>query len=223
MKDLGPLTYFLGLEISRTKAGICINQKKYVVDLLSLAHLTDLKIFDTPLESNAKIRRDEGSPLPNPTKYRRLVGSLIYLTVMHLDICHAIQIVSRYVCKLHKSHLSVVHRILQYIRGTLDHGLFYCSTSSLHRRAYANADRAGCPDSRQSTTGWCMFLGQSLISWKCKKKNTFSKSFAKAKNKSMSFAGNEVIWLRRLLHKLGVYLPRPTSQQSCFSRTYQAH
>ena len=90
MKDLGHLTYFLGLEISRTQKGISIRQKKYVEDLLSLAHLTDYKIFDTPMELNSELCRGEGDPLPDPTIYRRLVGSLIYLTMNRPDISHEV-------------------------------------------------------------------------------------------------------------------------------------
>ena len=90
MKDLGHLTYFLGLEISCTQNGIRIKQKKYAEDLLFLAHLTDCKIFDTPLELNSKLRGEEGDHLPDPTIYRRLVGSLIYLTMTRPYISYAV-------------------------------------------------------------------------------------------------------------------------------------
>lgn len=90
MKDLGHLTYFLGLEISRSDAGIRINQCKYAVYLLSFARLTDAKSFDTLLERNVRISQDAGPPFSDPSLFRRLVGNLHYLTLTRLEISHAI-------------------------------------------------------------------------------------------------------------------------------------
>ena len=92
-----------------------------------------------------------------------------------------------------KPHLAAALRTLRYVKGTLNHGLFYPSGTSLHFLAYADADWAGWLDSRQSTTGWCMFLGESLISWKCKKQTTVSKSSAEVEYRAMSFASAEII------------------------------
>ena len=90
MKDLGSLTYFLALEISKSKEGISACQSKYVADIIKFARLGNAKSFDTPLELNVKISKDDGSPLEDPTIFRRLVGSLLYLTMTRPDISHAI-------------------------------------------------------------------------------------------------------------------------------------
>ena len=148
--------------------------------------------------------------LPNPTIFRRLVGSLLYLTMTRPDISHAVQAVSQFISHPHKPHLQAVYRILRYVKGTRDRGLFYPSTSSLQLTAYADADWAGCPDTRRSTTGWCMFLGPSLISWKSKKQVTISKSTAEAEYRSMSSACSEVICLRRLLREFSIFTKDPT-------------
>ena len=86
MKDLGTLTYFMGWEVSYSPHGIFLTQCKYIKDLIKLANLTDNKVCSTPMELNLKLQRDDGALISNPTLYRRLVGSLIYLTITLLDI-----------------------------------------------------------------------------------------------------------------------------------------
>lgn len=116
-------------------------------------------------KSNTKYRRDEGELLEDPTLYRKLVGSLIYLAITRPDISYVVHIVSKFMQARTHLHLSVVHRIIKYILGTPNRGLFFPTESPLQLRAYSDSDWGGCPDSRKSTTGWCMFLGDSLISW----------------------------------------------------------
>lgn len=123
IKDLVLPTYFLGLEITCPNARIHNHQQKYAEDLPSLAHLTNFKVSDTTREVNVKLWKEEGSPPPNPTLFQRLVGSLIYLTMDHPDILHAIQTVNQFVSTPCKSHLIALYQILNYIHGVLDlHG-----------------------------------------------------------------------------------------------------
>ena len=81
MKDLGPLHYFLGLEVHQSPNGLFINQYKYAIVLIELADLNDSSSVDTPLEVNLKLSKDDGDFLPDPHTYRRLVDSLVYLTI----------------------------------------------------------------------------------------------------------------------------------------------
>ena len=94
MKDLGHISYFLGLEITHYTDGLYITQVKYASDLLSRVGLTDSKTIDTLVELNAHLTRSEGKPLSNPSLYRRLVDSLVYLTVTRLDIFYVVHQVS---------------------------------------------------------------------------------------------------------------------------------
>ena len=94
MKDLGHLSYFLGFEITHSTDGLYITQAKYASDLLSQARLTDSKTVDTPVELNTHLTPLGGKPLSNPSLYRRLVGSLVYLTITHLDISYVVHQVS---------------------------------------------------------------------------------------------------------------------------------
>ena len=94
MSDLGPLRYFLGLEITSTSDGIFLSQEKYTQDLISRSGLTDHRTIDTPMELSVHLRPTDGAPLADPTRYRQLVGSLVYLGITHPDITHSIHILS---------------------------------------------------------------------------------------------------------------------------------
>ncbi|XP_035541228.1 uncharacterized mitochondrial protein AtMg00810-like [Juglans regia] len=203
MKDLGQLTYFLGLEVHHRANGIFLNQHKYIQDLSTLAGLEDTSSVDTPIEVNVKYRKDEGNLLDDPTLYRRLVGSLIYLTTTRPDISYVVHQVSQFLSSPRHLHLAVVRRIIHYLRDSPTHELFFPTGSSLHLVAYSDADWAGCSDTRRSTTGWCMFLSNALISWRCKKQDCVSKSSTEAEYRAMSTACSEIVWLRGLLEELG--------------------
>lgn len=110
-------------------------------------------------------------------------------------VAHAVQVVSEFIFDPCHPHLIIVHHIIRYLRRTTDKGLFYSSQCSLQLAAYANAVCAGWPDTRRSTTGWCLFLGSSLISWKSKTRKTVSKSPCEAEYHAMSFATSEIVWL----------------------------
>jgi hypothetical protein len=210
MKDLGQLTYFLGLEVHHQPHGLFLHQHKYSQELVQLAGLTNTTSVDTPMELNVKYRRDEGELIDDPTTYRKLVGSLIYLTITRPDISYVVHTVSKYMQAPRHLHLSAVRRIICYILGTPSRGLFFPTGSALQLQAYSDADWAGCPDTRKSTTGWCTFLGDALISWKCKKQDHVSKSSTEAEYQAMSAACSEIIWLRGLLIELGFCPVHPT-------------
>ncbi|XP_049354811.1 uncharacterized mitochondrial protein AtMg00810-like [Solanum verrucosum] len=84
-------------------------------------------------------------------------------------------------------HLVVVRRIIRYLLGTSTRGLFFPSGSPIRLNAFSDFDWAGCPDTRRSVSGWGMFLGESLISWKSKKQDRVSKSSTEAEYRSMSY------------------------------------
>jgi len=104
MTDLGPLSYFLGIEVLHSKQGYYISQSKYIQDLLDRSGLTDNKIAATPMDLHLQLRPTDGTPLQDPALYRHIVGSLVYLTVTRPDIAHAVHILSQFaVAKLEMS------------------------------------------------------------------------------------------------------------------------
>ncbi|GKU85914.1 hypothetical protein SLEP1_g514 [Rubroshorea leprosula] len=135
MKDLGVLNYFLGLETTFT-----------------------------PLKPNVRLTSIDGYPLTDLTRYRQLVGSLIYLTTTQPNIAFAVHVVSQFMATPRSTRYAVILHIIGYIKGTMFHGLHFAAHSSLELRAYFNADWARDSNDHKSTNGYCLFLGDSLIS-----------------------------------------------------------
>ncbi|XP_051143929.1 secreted RxLR effector protein 161-like [Andrographis paniculata] len=153
----------------------------------------------------------DGVPLDDPTLYRQLVGSLIYLIVTRPDIAYAVHIVSQFMSAPRTTHYSAVLWILQYVKDTLLHGLHYSARSSLVLTGYSNADWAGDPTDRRSTTGFCFFIDDSLISWRSKKQIVVSRSSAESAYRALADTTTELLWLQWLLAALGVSQPSATT------------
>ncbi|GAA0148629.1 transmembrane signal receptor [Lithospermum erythrorhizon] len=150
LNDLGRLNYFLGIE-------------KYIKELLSkygMVHCTSVKTPITPKGSFM----ESGSLLSNPHEYKCLVGSLQYLSATRPDITYAVNQASQSMHKPTTLDFSAGKRILRYLAGTSHHGLSITSSSSFQLRGYSDSDWAGCPITRRSTSGYCVFIGPNLIS-----------------------------------------------------------
>ena len=123
MSDLGPLRYFLGIEVSSASDGFYISQEKYIQDLLARAALGDECTAETAMEFNVRLRADDGEPLANPTRYRHLVGSLVYLAVTRPDISYHVHILSQFVSAPTSVHYSHLLHVPRYLRGTISRRL----------------------------------------------------------------------------------------------------
>jgi len=146
---------------------------------------------------------DGGEELSDPLPYRHLVGRLNSLTITRPDRRFAVQQISQFMQCPRSHHQHAEQRILRYLKTTSHRGLLFPATENLSLRAYSDADWAGCPNTRRSITGWCVYLGDSLISWKSKKQARISKSSTESEYRAMSAAASEVTWLRGLLSELG--------------------
>ncbi|XP_058726224.1 uncharacterized mitochondrial protein AtMg00810-like [Vicia villosa] len=209
IKDLGNLSYFLGIEVSRSKKGIFLCQRKYTLDILSDSGMTGCQPSDFPMEQHLRLRPNEGSPLPDPTIYRRLIGCLLYLTVTRPDIQYAVNTLSQFMQSPCTTHLDAATRVLRYLKGSVGKGLFLSASSSLNLVGYADSDWAGCPTTRRSTTGYFTMLGSNPISWKTKKQTTISCSSAEAEYRSLATLSSELQWLKYLLSDLDIDHPQP--------------
>ncbi|KAK2969735.1 hypothetical protein RJ640_015879 [Escallonia rubra] len=186
IKDLGKLKYFLGIEVACSRSGIVICQRKYMLDILQESGLFGAKPSSFPMDSKHKLQTDIGPLCMDPGRYRRLVGQLLYLTITRPDISYAVHILSQFMQSPRQPHLDAAYHVLHYLKGSPGQGIFCLSVGPLSLQAYCDADWAGCPTTRRSTTGYIVFLGLSHISWRSKKPSVVSHSPAEVKYRAMA-------------------------------------
>jgi histone deacetylase 1/2 len=191
MKDLGPLHYFLGIQVHRTPAGFFLHQEQYDEEILDRAGMRNCKPASTPVDTKAKVSAAAGIPVQDKTFYRSIAGALQYLTLTRPEMAYAVQQVCLHMHDPHDEHWNIIKRILRYVRGTLRHGVLLRASPSTTLTTYTDADSAGCPDTRRSTSGFCVFLGEALISWSSKRQAVVSRSSAEAEYRGVANAAAE--------------------------------
>jgi len=172
-----------------------------MLDILDQTGMADCKPCFTSVDINPKLSTD-GAPIADPTDFRSLAGALQYLTFTRPDIAYAVQQVCLHMHDPREPHIAALKRILRYVRGTLQLGLHITASSAPNLIVYSDADWAGCPDTRKSTSGYAVFLGDNLISWSSKRQNIVSRSSAEAEYRAVANAVAEASWIRQLLSEL---------------------
>ena len=206
MKDLGDLRYFLGIEVIRTDEGIWLSQRQYALDMLSKYGMADCKPISVPLDPNGKMSMDAGFALEDPTMYRKIVGSLIYITITRPDLSYSVGLESQFMQVPRKPHLDGVRRTLRYLRATVDYALFYEAGVPVDVYGYTDADWAGSISDRRSTSGFMFSFGCATVTWSSKKQPTVPLSSTEAEYKGAIVAACEVAWLYKLLDDLGLHV-----------------
>ncbi|GJS82373.1 retrovirus-related pol polyprotein from transposon TNT 1-94 [Tanacetum coccineum] len=204
MSMMGKISFFLGLHISQSPKGIFLNQSKYALKSLKKYGMESSDPMDTPMVGKSKLDKDPQGKAIDPTHYHGMVGTLMYLTTSRPDLTFDVCMCARYQAKPTEKHLHVIKRIFKYLKGTVNRGLWYPKDSSIALIAYADADHAGCQDTRRSTSGSMQLLGDRLVSWSSKRQKSVSISSTKVEYIALSGCCAQVLWMRSQLTDYGL-------------------
>ncbi|XP_031250003.1 uncharacterized protein LOC116107863 [Pistacia vera] len=137
MTDLGEMSYFLGMEIHQSHHGIFVNQKRYATQILHKYNMDKYKPVDTPLVVNLKLSKDNGAEKVDETMYRSIIGCLLYLTATRLDLMFAASVLSRFMSNPSEIHLKTAKRVLRYVKGSVEHGIWFKKAEKLQLVGYS--------------------------------------------------------------------------------------
>ncbi|XP_016647080.1 PREDICTED: uncharacterized mitochondrial protein AtMg00810-like [Prunus mume] len=185
--------------VLQTDKRVFIHQSKYAKSLLVKFGLKDCKSVTIPLPTGEKLKKVDGSELADEGLFRKIVGSLLYLTATKPDIMFAASLLSRFMHSPTKKHMGIAKRVLIYIQGTLSYGIEFTRDKNAILIGFCNSNWAGSEDDSRSTSGYAFSFGSGVFSWASVKQNTVALSIAKAEYVSAAEATAQAIWLRFVL------------------------
>ncbi|GKB93578.1 retrovirus-related pol polyprotein from transposon TNT 1-94 [Tanacetum coccineum] len=202
------LKFLLSQEFSKGTVDPTLFIRRQGKDLLLVQIYIDDIIFadpvDTPMVEKSKLDEDTQGKAVDPTDYHGIIGTLMYLIASRPNLTFVVCICAWYQAKPTEKHLHAVKRIFKYLRGTVNQGLWYPKDSSIALTAYADADHAGCQDTRRSTSGSMQLLGDRLVSWSSKRQKSAAISSTEAEYIAMSGCCAQILWMRSQLTDYGL-------------------
>ena len=209
VKHLGPLHFFLRIEVIPTAHRVLLSQQRYIKDILNRTKMIETKPMSTPMASSTNLLAYEREPFSNHTLFRSTVGALQYLSITRPDIAFSVNKLSQFMHKPTQPHWQSVKCLLRYLKSTIQFRLHIYRSSCSTLQAYSNVDWAGNKDDCRSTGSFCIFLSKNLISWGCRKKATVARSSTEVKYKALDNTAAELKWLQSLFHELGLVMSTP--------------
>ena len=176
------------------------------MDILSDVGMLGSKPISTPSDYTTKLHQHLGNLLSieNASSFRRLIGRLIYLTNTRPNITYVVQHLSQFIATPTSVYQQAAFWILRYLKGTPGARIFLSAASNIHLKGFSDSDWAGCIDTQRSITGYVVYIGNSLISWKSKKQATMSRSSSEAEYRALASATCELQWLTYLLEEFKI-------------------
>jgi hypothetical protein len=211
MTDLGLMNYFLGIEVTQNDKGIFICQSKYAKDVLKRFRMINCNPVSTPVEVGTKLSREQNEMDFDSTIFRKLVGSLMYLTATRSNIMYGVSLISRSMDRPKNSHWQVGKRLLRYIAGTMNHGILYSTSNNLQLVGYTDSDFVGSIDDRKRTSRYEFHLGTRVVAWESKKQPIVTISSTEEKYVAGTSTTCQVVWMRRILKDLMHNQEEPTT------------
>ena len=214
---LGFPKWFLGIRISKDNSGVLLlDQSKAVMELLKRFDFNSLSPIQVPMSSKTHLQKIEDPSMQTSQPYRSLIGSLMYLmTSTRPDLAVPISKLAQFLALPSSTHWLAAKKVCRYLKGTADLGLSFKKDQGLNAgnliTAYSDSDWASDPSDRKSYSGFVIFLGSAVVSWKCKKQNAVALSSAEAEYMALALAVMEVVWLRQLLSNIGFPQTEPTT------------
>ncbi|GKA55606.1 retrovirus-related pol polyprotein from transposon TNT 1-94 [Tanacetum coccineum] len=175
---------------------MCSKFKMSMMESLKKYGMESCDPMDTLMVEKSKLDEDTQGKSVDPTHYRGMVGTLMYLTSSRPDLVYAVCMCARYQAWPTKKHLHAVKRIFRYLRGTVNRGLWYSKDSAIALTTFADADHAGCQDTRRSTSRSMQLLGDRLVSWSSKRQKSTVISSTEAEYIALSGCCAQVLWMR---------------------------
>ena len=168
--------------------------------------MENAKHMATPMSTACYLDKDETGQSIDVKQYRGMIGSLLYLSASRPDIMFSVCMCARFQSNPKQSHLSAVKRIIRYLVGTMNIGLWYPRNSTCTLIGYSDSDFAGSKIDRKSTSGTCQFIGSALVSWHSKKQNSVALSTAEAEYISAGSCCAQILWMKQQLSDYGILL-----------------
>ncbi|GJS93535.1 retrovirus-related pol polyprotein from transposon TNT 1-94 [Tanacetum coccineum] len=204
MTDLGKVRYFLGIEVRQSEAGVFICQKRYAQGVLERFNMEKCNSVQNPIVPGCQLTRDEKGVSVDNTRYKQLIGSLMYLTGTRPDIMFVVSMLSRYMEHPTEMHFQAAKRVLRYIKGTMGLGILYKKGGKKDGNlvAYTDSDYARDLDDRKSTSGYVFLLNSGVVSWSSKKQPIVTLSTTEAEFVAAASCACQAVWLRRIMEYL---------------------